>query len=238
MLWLGIDFETTGLDPKTDRVTEIGAVLWDVENKKPVRMYNELLWDTENSFHITEEITDITGLDDAICKEHGVEPVEGFTVLTEMMGCAQYAVAHNAPFDKGFYEAETKRHSTGECVVPWIDTLQDVDYRTSGSTSLSYLASDHGFLNPFSHRALFDVLTMFKVISEYPPAQIIAWQNSPNVTLRALVDFKTKDLAKPLGYKYQGPPTKHWLKTIKEFNIDEEMSAAKAAGFDVHTVKG
>jgi DNA polymerase III epsilon subunit-like protein len=36
---LGLDVETTGLSFETDHVTEIGCVLYDVEQKKPLIIY-------------------------------------------------------------------------------------------------------------------------------------------------------------------------------------------------------
>lgn len=237
MYWLGIDFETTGLSKEQDRITEVGAVLWDMIEHKPVQIYNELVYDFDAGVPaITPEITKLTGITAEMLKEFGVHTSSALTTIAEMAEKADFFVAHNAPFDKGFYEAECKRCQVGEAVMPWIDTLTDVDYRTSGSQSLSYLAADHGFLNPFSHRAVFDVLTMFKVVSQYDPKQIITWNDSPNVVIRALVQFSEKDKAKNLSYKWDADK-RHWLKNIKEFNVDEEISAAKAAGFDVELIQ-
>lgn len=237
MYWLGIDFETTGLEAKKDRITEVGAVLWDMKNHKPVQIFNELVYDFDTGVpNITPEITKLTGIDQQMLTDFGVHTASALTQIAEMSERADFFVAHNAPFDKGFYEAECARLSVGEAVMPWIDTQTDVDYRTTGSKSLSYLAADHGFLNPFAHRAVFDVLTMFKVMSQYDTQQIITWNESPNVVLRALVQFSEKDKAKNLSYKWNAEK-KHWLKNIKEFNIDEEIKSAKEAGFDVELIK-
>lgn len=236
MYWLGIDFETTGLEAKKDRITEVGAVLWDMKAHKPVKIYNELVYDFDSGVpEVSEKITQLTGITPELLLKFGVHTASALEDIRDMADSADFAVAHNAPFDKGFYEAECVRCSVGEAVLPWIDTHTDVDWRTDGSKSLSYLAADHGFLNPFAHRAVFDVLTMMKLVSQYDPKQIIQWQESPNITLMTRVPFKDKDKPKGLSYRWHSED-KSWRKNTKEFNIDEEMKAARAAGFDVEII--
>jgi len=238
MYWLGVDFETTGLEPRKDRITEVGAVLWDMKNKKPVRILNELVYDFDSGVpKISEKVVGLTGITEDLLKRFGANTAAVLDELNDLAAAADFFVAHNAPFDRGFYEEECVKCSISEVVMPWIDTVTDVPYKTDGSLSLSYLAADHGFLNPFSHRAVFDVLTMFKVISEYDPQEIVRWQESPTVTVRALVSFQNKDLAKDLSYKWF-PESKTWRKNIKEFFVEKEKKAAEAAGFDVEILNG
>ena len=45
--------------------------------------------------------------------------------------------------------------------------------------SLPYLAADHGFLNPFPHRALFDVMTMIQIAGMYDINEILKYADSP-----------------------------------------------------------
>lgn len=237
MYWLGIDFETTGLEAKSDRITEVGAVLWDMIEHKPVQIFNELVYDFDAGVpNVSEKITKLTGIDEKMLQNFGANTASALETVAEMAERAEFFVAHNAPFDKGFYEAECVRCAVGEAVMPWIDTHVDVDWRTEGSKSLPYLAADHGFLNPFSHRAVFDVLTMMKLVSQYDAHQIIQWNESPNITLMTKVSYQDKDKPKGLSYKWHSED-KSWRKNIKEFRIDEEMDAARKAGFDVEIVR-
>lgn len=226
MLWLGLDFETTGLDPKECTVTEIGAVLWDTELGLPVKMLNVLLnYDVE----IPEFITGLTGITKPMLDKYGEVPHLGWAQLGDLVKECDYIMAHNAPFDKSFYDAAKEAYGGSSEEVPfpekpWIDTSKDVPYREDIKTrKLVYLAAEHDFLNPFAHRAVFDVLTMLKVVSEYDPITVVNWAKSPTKTIRAVVTFDDKHLAKERGYRWN-KDKKWWVKEVKEFQLETEKA--------------
>ena len=90
---LGIDFETTGLDAKEDRIIEVGAVLWDWETGTPLQLLSSLVHPER---YIPEEITKLTGITNEAVSDFGRPEDEVFNDLWYLLGCADYAMAHNA----------------------------------------------------------------------------------------------------------------------------------------------
>jgi hypothetical protein len=100
------------------------------------------------------------------------------------------------------------------------------------------LALDAGFINPFPHRAIFDVLTMLKVMSRYPMADIINYQKMPYITVRAMINkpfgptaeigAKEVAAAKSQRYSWQRIGDKEylgcWVKRIKENQFEAEKA--------------
>jgi DNA polymerase-3 subunit epsilon len=223
---LGIDFETTGLDSKTDRIIEVGAVLWDWDRQLPIDMISKLCWHTDDGTtpQIPELITKITGIDGPMLKEHSVSTS---VVLQRLMSMSRgiYVMAHNAPFDMGFLFAECDKLGIEvQYGAGVIDSRTDIKYDKDlhKSRALTHLAASHGFLNPFAHRAVFDVLTMLKVASNYDLDEIIARSKSPNVVLTAHVSFDEKDKAKAAGFHWK-PEVKSWQMTIKQCDLADDM---------------
>lgn len=235
MLVLGLDFETTGLDRKEDRITEVGAVLWDTELNAPVRLYNELLaCDKE----LTPEITRLTGITNQMLKRFGQHPDFVLGHLTAMISQADFVIAHNAPFDRAFYEAALERagYAADQSVI-WADSAVDVNYPEHIETrKLVFLAAEHGFLNPFAHRAVTDVLTMLQVCSRYDWKEIFESAKLPNVTIWAKTTFQEKDIAKAAGYRWNGE-TKQWLKNVKANQVQMEIEKLHAKGVVVTELK-
>ena len=88
---------------------------------------------------------------------------------------------------------------------PWIDTCTDVPYPPSvGSRTLRYLAADHLFINPFPHRAIFDVMTMLTVLSHYNVEEIAVLAKSPVIHVQAKVGYDEREKAKARGYMWEG----------------------------------
>lgn len=236
MLWLGLDFETTGLDVTKERITEVGAVVWDPHEKKPVRILNYFMWDKSYP-PISPIITKLTGLTPTYYEYHHLTPQVGLKTLADCMEKVDYIIAHNGTnFDFPLLKAEWARNASSLPFVtkPTIDTSVDIPYPPEISTrKLVHLAAEHGFVNPFAHRAVFDVLTMLNVAGNYPVDEVIKYSQSPSILIKAHVSRADKELAKARGYRWNGDNFT-WHKTIKEFQFEKEKSEA---GFEISVLK-
>jgi DNA polymerase III epsilon subunit-like protein len=229
MLLLGIDFETTWTEPVSPmlaRPTEVGAVLYDTEDRKPKRIYSALVCDGDYP-PSPEALVKLTGITDQMLKDHGIGPASMLDSLNDLICECDYMVGHNGiEFDKVIYEQECDRWAMRTVDKPWIDTKTDVPYPEEIKTrKLTYLAAEHGFANPFSHRALFDVLTMLNIMERYDFDEIIKLSHEPNVKVIASVSFKDKDLAKKRGYYWDGEE-KIWAKVMKAKQAEKEKAEA------------
>lgn len=210
---LGIDFETTGLDPKEDRIIEVGAVLWQWETRSPLKILSEFILPPDP---ISDEITAITGITNEMLMKWGEEERPVIETFNQMLNEADYAMAHNAEFDKGFYKQSCKRNETLSVDTLWIDTKIDIVFGPRITTrNLNYLAAEMGFVNPFKHRAVFDVLTMLTVASRFDLDAMVARAQEPIMYVRALVSYDDRDKAKTRGY-YWCAPQRIWWRSFKE----------------------
>lgn len=209
----GIDFETTGLDPKTDRIIEIGAVLYEWETSLPVQFYSTLV---RPDRPIPEEITRITGITDEQVDCYGRSERAALQELENFLVFADYAMAFNGTnFDKLFYIEVCKRNGWEPSPTFWLDASLDVKWPENIKTrNLQHLAAEYLFLNPFRHRAVFDVLTMFKVVQNFNLDEIIARAKEPTLYVQIFSDYNDKEKVKALGYRWFAPK-KMWWKTLK-----------------------
>ena len=100
-----LDLETTGLNPKRDRILEIAAVR-AVHGQSEHTSMTTLI---DPGRKIPKKITEITGITDEMVKANG-EPVEkALPDFIQFIG-DRPVIAYNAPFDIGFLMAEAERH--------------------------------------------------------------------------------------------------------------------------------
>lgn len=219
---LGLDFETTGFDPKVDRIIEVGACLYDWDAQLPIQILSSFVYP---EMPIPEEITKITGITNDLVVDYGRPEKEVCADLDYLIDAADYVMAHKADFDKGFFDAAANRGEFSSATLgkPWVCSMNDIKYPERITTrNLGYLAAEHGFVSPFRHRAVFDVLTMLKVASGYDLDAIIARSKEPTLIVQALVSFEEKELAKARGYMWCAPK-KIWWRTWKQsdFEVDK-----------------
>lgn len=217
MIVAGIDFETDSLDPETCNPTEVAVILWDARRNKILENISSLVQVPEDTA-ITN--SHITGIDGEMLELHGWTLGEIHRMLDLRLVAADRLMAHNASFDRPILKRILRVDK------PWIDTMTDIPYPESIKTrSLGYLAYEHGFLNPFPHRALFDAMTMIKIASMYDFDEILKYADSPALWIRASVSFDDKDKAKSRYYRWD-PVNKFWVKQIKELNLEYEEGQA------------
>lgn len=97
-----IDFETTGLSPKTARVIEVAAAV--IKDGTVISTYSQLMNAGEL---IPPFIQSLTGITNAMVA-HSPSPKEIMPILLEYIG-DRPLLAHNAPFDRNFLKAEIQR---------------------------------------------------------------------------------------------------------------------------------
>jgi DNA polymerase-3 subunit epsilon len=256
MLVAGFDTETTGLDTANDKIIEVGVALWDTERRVPLLLYSDMIL-PPGLTELPPKITEITGIQFDDLANHGRAPSKVLSRLMEIFGMAEAIVAHNGNlFDKPILASNLKAAGMHEPTYnlnfkPWVDTSCDIEFPPDLKTrKLKHLAAEHGFLNPFAHRALFDVLTMLKVCNQYDWAKILASARTPNHVVQAVMPFskqemfetkkaefeKMKEIIKGHGFRFDSD-NKAWVKTIKEYNKDAAKAEAAAGGYTLKLVK-
>lgn len=228
MLVLGLDLETSGLDKHECDILEFGAALWNVEEKRPVYLFSQFNKDFQSE--VPPEIEKLIGLRAAEVKTYGKPVRECLKELSTLMEKADYIVAHNGTgFDKPFLEHTYKSLGLQMPEKIWIDTQIDLPFPDGmGTRKLSYLAAEHGFINPFPHRAITDVLTTLKLFSMYDFNTVIEVASSPLVQVIAQVTYDERHKPRQAGFRWDSQ-RKFWY-----LDIRKALIPAREFNFDYH----
>lgn len=239
MLLMGIDLETTAVEPQNGFIIEFGIALWDTIRSQFVRMSSSLIKPPEGYTGNTEipldiqYLTGITGLD------HATSWVHAKSVIYGCASIADYIVAHNASFEREWLDYFG-------CTLdkPWIDTMTDLPYSpTKGHGPLTTICQSHGIHNIQPHRALPDTIAMMQLLARYEINSVIELAKMPMVTLEARcpntcgkLPYDLKDKAKALGYKWSRYIPDAWAIQVKQCFVQDEQRKALENGFDTLAV--
>lgn len=232
MRFLSLDTETTGLDPKRDRIIEVGWALAD-DQHGILLTGGGLIKAVPGESLLTDEIIRLTGITDAQRIEFGRPLID---VLGEAAAVVEkheveHLVGHNLEFDRGFINPAVANFLLGHCsrltTLPGIDTKTDLplDYEPE-NTSLKSMLADHRMINVVPHRALFDAVMTAMLVLEYPYDAVLRRASSPTLLLHADVPFALNALPKALRFQWE-PDTKRWLRKTRECDLDKVTGAWK-----------
>ena len=231
MIITAIDFETTSLDTTNCSIIETGIVSYDVAEGQ-ILTVRSFLTKPNIGFRLAKEITYATGISDTMLHKYGIEFSKISANIIGLLKNSDFLVGHNAlQFDAVVLANEFKRQGL-EMNTPWIDTMIDLPVNTKGSRALTYMCADHGFLNPFPHRAVFDAMSCLQLLLKYPLDMVIRIASTEMVWLKANVSIDTKDLAKNLGYRWDDV-NRYWVKQLRRFWLQDELDDVQDSGFEV-----
>lgn len=204
-----VDLETTGLDPKVDRVIEASWAYVDVETAKVVSIHSRLFKAETNAAE------SVNGIPLSLLSAFG--GVRDPIILSDDLDASACAgtppllaiLAHNAAFDSqwGVFEG-----------APWVCTKDDVEWPCIGpGKKLIEVALAHGVGVVSAHRAFADVLTLCLTLEraheKAPLKDLLAKAMTPRKTFAALVSYDDREKARAAGFSWK-PSSKQWVRRM------------------------
>jgi len=211
-----LDLETTGLDPKKDRIIEIGLLSFVTDADHAPAVIGTYSGIEDPEMPLSEEVAKLTGLSDAVLRGHKIR----WDIVRDFLTGVSVVIAHNAAFDRAFVEG---RPEVREMPLHWACSSKHINWRAHGhkTRALNYLAADMGFVNPFAHRALFDCATTFRIIAPRIP-ELIERSYMREFLLSAVgAPFEVKDVLRARGYRWN-PDQRVWAKSVFEDELKAE----------------
>ena len=146
--FIAFDTETTGLDPVSGRIVEIGAVKFD--QRGVIARYNVLI---NPEMPMPEEAGKVNGITDEMLKDKPLI-ADVFPDFFDFIGTG-VLVAHNAPFDINYVNAELKRAGKFPLTNKAVDTriFAKGVFPGLSSYALQDLAVQFGITALEAHRA-------------------------------------------------------------------------------------
>ncbi len=224
-----LDLETTGLDPDTDEIIEIGMVPFTYALDGRLFAVGEAFSGLRQpSQPIPSEVAELTGITDAMVMGHSIDPGD----IERRIEPAALIIAHNAAFDRRFAE----RFCTAFTGKPWACSLSQIPWAEEGfeGAKLAYLLADCGYFFD-GHRAVDDCMAVVELLSRpLPksgrPALGVLLEAARRKTYRIWAEnspFETKDILKARGYRWNGDNNgkpRSWYFDATEEIVESELA--------------
>lgn len=153
------DFETSGLNPETERVIEMAAI--KIHKGIVVGEFNCFI---RHDKPLDVKITELTGITDEDLKDGFTEDI-AFRMLNQFMG-SNIIVAHNATFDLQFLHHSRMRLFEQSFTNDFIDTLTIARDRDFYPYKLVDLCKRYSIDMGTAHRALADVYGCYHLLQK------------------------------------------------------------------------
>ena len=221
---LVLDTETTGLDPRVDKIVELAALEVRFDGRGRVVGYGRMRdWLGDPGAPLSAEISRLTRLTDADLAGRTIDESEA----TEMIGSADMIVAHNVRFDVEFVE---KRFPV-VAGKNWACSMAEIDWPSFGydGRKLGHILMQRGFFHG-SHRADADVLALTWLLAhEIEPGRtglraLIDVASEPTVRVAAVgAPILVKNALKARHYRWDGV-RRWWAIEVPPTALDAELA--------------
>ena len=229
-----VDVETTGTNPDSDKIIEIGICLFEYERQsgRIYRVLGSWEWLEDPGLSIPPEITKITGITDAMVTGHCIDEL----AVNDLLSRVVLVIAHNAHFDRRFLEkrlpAFPSRH--------WACSRSDIDWKAEDvrSSALEFVAYRLGFFHD-QHRAASDCRATVHALAQRLPGTgrlglqaLLEQARLPTWRLWARdAAIEKKDILKARGYSWGagefGRP-KCWYRDLTDADKSTEAAWLRA----------
>ena len=145
-----VDVETTGINPNTAEVIELGIVLGEYQENGIMRFVDEYCELRQPSTPIPPMITRLTGINDTMVKGKVLDREKILAIFRK----ADAVIAHNASFDRGFII----RLFPDTIENDWYCSVRQIKWKSYGfeNGKLQHLLRVHNIRVDKAHRALDD----------------------------------------------------------------------------------
>ena len=226
-----VDVETTGLNPATDEVIELGCILYSLSHNCVLQQISTLVPVSCAGENPTQHINGISKSSaNALKTERAL--MKAFDLIEEDLSEADALVAHNAPFDRSFLDTCLPGYKE----KPWIDTRAITWPRAHRQgCSLVELALAYEIPVWGNHRALADCQLLANIIQREPAAaQLLTKELEPKEwVLASQVSKSSEDVraqAKELGFVWEGGDGQCPGFFAKRVNINDISALPKCIG--------
>jgi len=223
-----LDVETTGLDPKTAEVIELGMVKFIYADDKIAQVIDTFGSFNEPEHPIPPEITALTEITNEMVVGHRIDPVAVSTFIADV----NVVIAHNAAFDRKFSERYWPEFEH----KPWACSVSEIQWRAHGfqGSRLAYLLMGAGLFHK-AHRAVDDCHALLEILAmplgnsgRSAFAHLLECARRNTVRLWAEgTPYDSKDILKKRGYRWNdgndGRP-RSWYVEIDHGALADELA--------------
>ena len=214
MIVVGLDIESTGLDKVKDRPIELGVTLWTTKYNRGLDSRSLLI--QSDGVKVTDEITEITGINQSMCDNFGYSPEDAYEEMSYFVDRADAVVAFNGRrFDIPMCQQWAKRVMKAFPDKLVIDPYEDLPMR---SQELITMCAKMGiYYDP--HEAGADVNAMLRLMGKFPFELVLSRAKSPVVVVQSQQDRSQNDRVKKHRFRWH-PNLKIWWKAVKQVDLD------------------
>ena len=226
-----LDTETTGFDSSSNDIIELGMVKcsYNLESHKIVSL--DALFDQfdDPGYSIPPNITEVTRITNDMVS--GCRIDEHF--VREWLGDDPLIAAHNAAFDRPFFE----KRFPGLSKYRWVCSLYDVDWKDLGYSysKLPFLLEQEGWFYD-AHRAHSDCIAVAWMLYHVPKAlnMLLACERHV-LKVEVFKAYSIKDDLKGRKYNWNNY-NKSWYRTIYKSERDAEEKFLRTLGHNDYTI--